>query len=115
VRDTRLPEGFDAPVLIGEFHFGGLDRGSFWGGLFSAESQADRGAKFTAYVQSALDNPQIVGVHWFQYGDEATTGRIDGENAQCGFIDMCDTPYVETIQAARASADTMYRRRAEAR
>lgn len=111
VRDISLPEGFDAPVMIGEFHFGGLDRGAFWSGLFSAESQADRGAKYAAYVQSALDNPQIVGVHWFQYGDEATTGRIDGENAQCGFVDLCDTPYAETIQAARASAETMYRRR----
>lgn len=112
VRDISLPEGLDAPVIIGEFHFGGLDRGQFWGGLFSAESQQDRAAKFTAYVKSALDNPQIVGVHWFQYGDEATTGRIDGENAQCGFVDTCDTPYAETVQAARASGEAMYRVRA---
>lgn len=112
VRDIALPEGLDAPVMIGEFHFGGLDRGQFWGGLFSAESQEDRAAKFTAYVRSALDNPQIVGVHWFQYGDEATTGRIDGENAQCGFVDTCDTPYVETVRAARASGEGMYRVRA---
>jgi hypothetical protein len=114
VRDITLPEGLDAPVIIGEFHFGGLDRGQFWGGLFSAENQQDRAAKFTAYVRSALDNPQIVGVHWFQYGDEATTGRIDGENAQCGFVDICDTPYVETVQAARTSAETMYDVRAGA-
>jgi hypothetical protein len=115
VRDITLPEGLDAPVIIGEFHFGGLDRGQFWGGLFSAENQQDRAAKFTAYVRSALDNPQLVGVHWFQYGDEATTGRIDGENAQCGFVDICDTPYVETVTAARASAETMYTVRAAAR
>lgn len=115
VRDITLPEGIDAPVMIGEFHFGGLDRGQFWGGLFSAEDQADRAAKFTAYVKSALENPQIVGVHWFQYGDEATTGRIDGENAQCGFVDVCDTPYVETVEAARASADVMYRLRSSAK
>ena len=115
VRDIRLPDGHDAPVLIGEFHFGGLDRGAFWSGLFSAESQEDRGAKYATYVESALDNPLIVGVHWFQYGDEATTGRVDGENAQCGFVDICDTPYEETIRAARATAEAMYRRRAEAR
>lgn len=111
VRDIRLGDGIDAPMIIGEFHFGGLDRGPFWSGLFYAVDQADRARKFTAYIESALDNPQIVGAHWFQYGDEAATGRIDGENAQCGFIDVCDTPYAETIEAARASADAMYRRR----
>ncbi len=111
VRDIRLPDNQDAPVLIGEFHFGGLDRGPFWSGLFYAENQEDRAKKLTAYLQSAIDNPQIVGAHWFQYGDEAATGRIDGENAQCGFVDVCDTPYVETTRAARAVAETMYRRR----
>ena len=114
VRDIRLPGGLDAPVLIGEFHFGGLDRGPFWGGLFSADDQADRAAKLTAYLESALDNPQMVGAHWFQYGDQAATGRIDGENAQCGWVDVCDTPYAETVAAGRAVAAAMYRRRAGA-
>lgn len=111
VRDISLPDKKDAPVIIGEFHFGGMDRGLFWGGLFTAESQADRAKKYTAYVESALDNPQIVGVHWFQYQDEATTGRDDGENAQCGFVDICDTPYVETVKASRDMADRMYQYR----
>lgn len=115
VRDIRLPDGLDAPVIIGEFHFGGLDRGPFWGGLFSADNQNDRAEKYAAYVNSALDNPQMVGVHWFQYGDQAATGRIDGENAQCGFVDICDTPYQETIDAARATAAAMYQRRMAAR
>jgi hypothetical protein len=50
-------------------------------------------------------------VHWFQYGDEAVTGRGDGENAQCGFVDVCDTPYSETVRAAREIAERMYARR----
>jgi len=116
VRDQKLPGGLDAPMIIGEFHFGAADRGKFSNGLVSAENQQDRGEKYTAYVNSALDNPQIVGVHWFQYGDESTTGRsMDGENAQCGFVDVCDTPYVETTNAARKTADTMYTHRANAK
>jgi hypothetical protein len=111
VRDARLPNGHDAPMMVGEFHFGAPDRGPFSTGLFSADDQADRGRKLAAYINSGLDNPQMVGVHWFQYADEPTSGRIDGENAQCGFVDICDTPYVETIQAARATADLMYSRR----
>lgn len=115
VRDVKLPGGIDAPVLIGEFHFGASDRGLFWNGLVSTDDQADRGRKYADYVNSALDNPQLVGVHWFQYGDEAVTGRGDGENAQCGFVDVCDTPYAETVAAARATADQMYQRRAKAK
>lgn len=111
VRDVRLPEGYDAPILIGEFHFGALDRGLFWTGLVSADNQEDRGRKYADYVNSALDNPQTVGTHWFQYGDEAVTGRGDGENAQCGFVDVCDTPYAETVRAAREIGETMYARR----
>jgi hypothetical protein len=114
VRNVMLPEGIDAPLMIGEFHFGAVDRGPFSGGLFSADNQEDRAAKFTTYVESALDNPQMVGVHWFQYGDQAATGRGDGENYQCGFVDVCDRPYAETIAASRACAENMYQRRSAA-
>lgn len=108
LRDVKLPGGIDAPVIVGEFHFGALDRGPFWGGLTTADNQQERGKRYREFVQSALENPQIVGVHWFQYSDQATVGRGDGENGQIGFVDMCDTPYPETIQAARQTAEEMY-------
>ena len=60
----------------------------------------------------ALKNPLLVGTHWFQYGDQATTGRGDGENYQIGFVDICDTPYAETIQACRAVSYALYPYRA---
>ena len=56
-----------------------------------------------------MENPLIVGTHWFQYGDQATTGRGDGENYQIGFVDVCDTPYPETIAACRDIGCQMYR------
>jgi hypothetical protein len=59
-------------------------------------------------VQGALQNEWLVGTHWFQFGDQATTGRGDGENYQIGFLDVCDTPYPEIIQASRDIADRMY-------
>jgi hypothetical protein len=49
-----------------------------------------------------------VGTHWFQFGDQATTGRGDGENYQIGFLDVCDTPYAETIAAARQVGYGLY-------
>jgi hypothetical protein len=67
-----------------------------------------RAETYKNYVQGALANPYIVGTHWFQYKDQATTGRGDGENYQIGFVDICDTPYPETITAVRQVGYNMY-------
>ncbi len=104
----KLPKGIDMPVIIGEFHFGALDRGVFHTGLRGAKNQAERGQKYYNYVRSALENPLIVGTHWFQYGAQPTTGRFDGENYQIGLVDIADTPYPETIERVREIGRTMY-------
>ncbi|MBQ0033201.1 MAG: hypothetical protein KBT68_10430, partial [bacterium] len=101
IGDWRLPKGLDAPVVIGEFHFGATDRGPFGTGVCQAKNQADRAAKMKGYVESALANPQIVGVHWHQFSDQATSGRFDGEYLQVGWTDICDRPYEETVNALR--------------
>ena len=98
----RLPDGLDAPVMVGEFHFGAHDRGLFGASLINKESQAGRAAALKGYVESALANPQIVGVHWHQFSDQATSGRFDGEHFQVGWTDICDRPYEETVTALRA-------------
>ena len=112
VADLRLPGDADKPVVIGEFHFGALDRGKFHASLRQVPDQEARGAAYEKYVRSALENPLIVGTHWHQYGDQATTGRDDGENFQNGFIDVCDTPYTETIEACRRIGNRLYEVRA---
>jgi hypothetical protein len=115
VEDLRLPDSLDKPVIIGEFHFGALDRGMFHTGLRKTADQQDRAAKYKDYVQGALRNPFIVGTHWFQYKDQATTGRGDGENYQIGFVDICDRPYPETIQACREIGNSLYEYRLNAK
>jgi hypothetical protein len=79
------------------------------------ENQRQRAEAYKTYVRSALANPSIVGAHWFEYADQPTTGRGDGENYQIGFVDVCDTPYVETIQASREIGAEMYDDRAAAK
>ena len=106
--DVALPAGVDRPAIIGEFHMGALDRGLFHTGLRSVIDQNHRAEAYRNYVTSALRNPAIVGAHWFQCYDESTTGRFDGENYQIGFLDICDTPYWETIAAARAVGYSLY-------
>jgi len=83
----------------------------FHTGLVPTANQAERAASYANYVKSALANPLVIGTHWFQYGDQATTGRPDGENYQIGFVDICDTPYAETVAASREVGYPMYRQR----
>jgi hypothetical protein len=113
VADLRLPDGIDRPVVIGEFHFGALDRGMLHTGLVPVENQQRRAEAYQQYVRGALAHPAIVGTHWFQYADQATTGRGDGENYQIGFVDICDTPYPETVTACRQVGRDLYRCRSE--
>jgi len=115
VASFRLPEGMDRPVIIGEFHFGALDRGMFHTGLRATKDQNDRARKYREYVRGALRNPLFVGAHWFQYGDQATTGRSDGENYQIGLVNVADTPYRETIEAVRDVGYAMYEYRLKAK
>ena len=106
--EFKLPEGVDKPMMIGEFHFGALDRGLFHASLIPVADQAARGKAYTAYVTSALRHANVVGTHWHQFGDQPTTGRFDGENFQNGFVDVCDNPYPETIAGIREVGYKMY-------
>ena len=111
VTDFKYP-GDDKPLIIGEFHFGALDRGMFHPGLVPVENQADRAQAYQDYVLGAVRHPQFVGTHWFQWKDEPPTGRVyDEENYQIGFLDIADTPYRETIAASREVGAILYQRR----
>ncbi|MEO1237771.1 MAG: beta-galactosidase [Planctomycetota bacterium] len=100
---------FDAPIIIGEFHFGTNDRGAFNRGLVHASSTQDKAERFKRYVRSAVANPLVVGAHWFQLNDQMTTGRTgDAENHGIGFLSIADTPHDAMIEASRELAGQLY-------
>ena len=100
------------PAIIGEFHFGALDRGMFHTGLVPAKDQAERAQCYIDYVRAVADCPAFVGCHWFQYIDEPITGRwFDGENYNIGFLTVVDSPYPELVQAAHQVHAEVYPRR----
>lgn len=98
----------DKPVIISEWHMGTLDRGLPHYTLRFAESQENRAEMYEYYLKSCLENPFIVGAHWFEYTDEPVTGRFDGENFNTGFVDVCDKPYPEMTGASRKMGKAMY-------
>ncbi len=104
---------YNKPAIIGEFHFGALDRGMFHTGLVPASSQQERASLYQDFVRSVVDHPVFVGCHWFIAADQPLTGRtLDGENYNIGFVSITDTPYPEMIQAARQVHAEIYPRRA---
>jgi hypothetical protein len=102
------------PCIIGEFHFGAMDRGMFHTGLVAAHDQKERAQLFVGFIHSVVDHPAFVGCGWFQFMDEPLTGRTyDGENFSIGLVNVTDTPYPELIDAARQAHAEAYTRRAK--
>lgn len=107
-------EKLDRPAIIGEFHFGALDRGMFHTGLQAAASQQERGEFYQEYVRSVLAHPNFVGCHWFQAFDQPLTGRTrDGENYNIGLVTITDTPHPELLDAARRVHSMIYPERSK--
>ncbi len=87
------------PVMIGEFHFGALDRGLDATGIRGVTTQAERGVAYRYYLHKAASHPMCLGAHYFTLNDQAYLGRFDGENYQIGIIDTTQRPY-EDFEAA---------------
>ncbi len=89
---------FDKPTIIGEFHFTAADANCFTPGLVPVADQKEKGEHIYDYIKSVFLNEKMVGVHWFQYYDQPTLGRsLDGENSNCGIVDITDTPHNDAL------------------
>ena len=85
------------PIVVGEFHFGTPGRG-LAPGLAQVSNQKERGVAYRYYVENAAAHPAVIGTHWFQWLDQPSTGRNDGENYNIGFVDVTDRPHTEFIE-----------------
>jgi hypothetical protein len=99
IRAARLS---GRPVLIGEYHIG-VPADGLAAGLVQAKDQVERGIAYRYYVEQAASLEWFLGAYWFQWRDEPVLGRMDGENYNIGFVDVTDRPYVELIEAAKAT------------
>jgi hypothetical protein len=103
----------DKPAIIGEFNSGAPGSGMFYPGVVPTANQAERARMYQDYVRSVAANPAFVGCHWFQYIDEPTTGRDDGENINTGFVTIADSPYREMVEAAKSINAEVYQIRSK--
>ncbi|MBQ8098504.1 MAG: hypothetical protein IJ244_03190 [Bacteroidaceae bacterium] len=103
----RVQQLTDRPVMIGEYHFGTIDRG-YGQSLWQTENQRDRGVAYRYYTEQAYAHPSVVGTAYFQWSDQPLLGRMDGENYNCGLVDVTDRPYREQTEAMKETARRLY-------
>ena len=97
----------DLPMMIGEYHFGTVDRGLAQA-LWQVEDQEQRAVAYRYYTEQAYSHPAIVGTGYFQWSDQDMTGRFDGASFNCGLVDVTDRPYPEMVTALSESAKALY-------
>ena len=98
----------DMPMIIGEYHFGTVDRGMAQS-LWQVDSQQERGVAYRYYTENAYAHPGMIGTGYFQWCDQDLTGRRnDGENYNCGLIDVTDRPYKHQVEAMMETAKLLY-------
>ncbi len=106
--DHFAPEIPDMPVMITEFNVGGSAlRGMFYAGLaVGGFTESERGEALKRYLESALRNPRIVGMHYYTWVAQPLCGRrLDGENMSLGLLDVADQPYSELTDILREVAE----------
>ena len=95
------------PMIVGEYHFGTVDRGLAQA-LWQTDSEKDRADCYRYYTENAYAHPAFIGSGYFQWSDQDITGRFDGENYNCGLVDVTDRPYKDMVDAMIATAECLY-------
>ena len=103
----RAMEIMDLPMIIGEYHFGTVDHGLAQS-LWQVEDQQQRGVAYRYYTENAYAHPALVGTGYFQWCDQEMSGRGDGENYNCGLVDVTDRPYAEQVAAMSETAKVLF-------
>lgn len=96
------------PVAIGEFYMTATENRSGNRNTSAnfpvVRDQEERARGFLTTARTLASLRYVVAADWFQYYDEPTHGRGDGENYNMGLVDIHNVPY-EEITAASASLD----------
>ncbi len=67
------------------------------------ETQADRAASYAALVTDIATVPYVIASHWFEFSDQSSQGRFDGEDSNYGIVDIHNNPYTELLAAMKSA------------
>ena len=103
----------DMPFIIGEFGVGSDPTQTPFRGDNAKSDPDERARLLQGYMERAFAYPYLVGAHFFQYQDQALSGRPDGEAILRGFVNCADVPHADLVQTNRRMAYDMYQKRAK--
>jgi hypothetical protein len=87
------------PILVSEFYMSAEKNRSgnknSSPGFPVVGTQAERAKAAESALAALAGSPHVVGAEWFQFADEPTHGRTDGEDYNFGLVDIDDRPYEE--------------------
>lgn len=105
------------PILVTEYYMCATENRSgnknSSAGFPVVKTQRERAESFRTNLTALASLPYVVGAHWFQYFDEPTLGRSDGEDYNMGLVDINDVPYEELTSAATSLQPNQIHARAE--
>ncbi|MDQ0111415.1 sugar-binding protein [Paenibacillus harenae] len=85
------------PIMLSEWSYGTAEQGLNPIVAGAAANEQERAWRYRNYVEQAASLGYIVGTHWFDYVDQAATGRwfegLTGERYNTGLINVADRPY----------------------
>ncbi|MGF7034820.1 hypothetical protein J2T17_005789 [Paenibacillus mucilaginosus] len=102
------------PILFSEFGYGTAEQGLKPLVPGAALNQNDRQLRYRNYVEGAASLSYVVGVHWFNYVDQAGTGRYWqgigdwAERYNSGLLNVADRPYKTFLAGAMKSNYEIY-------
>ncbi|SFJ68710.1 S-layer homology domain-containing protein [Paenibacillus sp. UNC496MF] len=99
------------PLLFTEFHYGEPTQG-LTGGIRVLDNEREKGEAYRNYVEKAAASGVVVGAHWFEYLDQAATGRwfqgYNGESYGIGLLNVADRPYKTMLASVKETNDAIY-------
>lgn len=98
---NSIYEGFGKPIMLTEFHYGDPTQGQT-SSIQMMDNELEKGLAYRNYVEQAAATDFVVGTHWFEYLDQAVTGRwfqgYYGEGFGIGFLNVADRPYKKLME-----------------
>ncbi|MCR2805618.1 sugar-binding protein [Paenibacillus soyae] len=100
------------PILLSEWSYGTAEQGLNPIVLGAAATEEERMLRYRNYVEGAASLGYVVGTHWFDYVDQAATGRWfeghTGESYNTGLINVADRPYTRFLEGVMETNNRVY-------
>ncbi|WP_051251463.1 sugar-binding protein [Paenibacillus harenae] len=100
------------PIMLSEWSYGTAEQGLDPIVAGAAANEQERAWRYRNYVEGAASLGYIVGTHWFDYVDQAATGRwfegTTGERYNTGLINVADRPYKTFLDGVMQTHHDIY-------